>query len=68
MYKLKLALRYLIKRKISYFAVIAVALCVFIVFIVITVLTGITADFKGKVHRTASDCVVYTRSLVGFGY
>ncbi|MBN1796683.1 MAG: FtsX-like permease family protein [Sedimentisphaerales bacterium] len=68
MYKFKLALRYLIKRKISYFAVIAVALCVFIVFVVITVLTGITADFKGKIHDTTGDCVVYTKSLVGFGH
>jgi len=68
MYKLTLALRYLIKRKISYFAVAAVALCVFIVLVVITVLMGITADFKDKIHNTTGDCVLYTKSLVGFGY
>lgn len=68
MYKLTLAVRYLIRRRISYFAVAAVALCVFVVFVVITVLSGLSRDFKDKVHGSAGDCVVYTKSLVGFGY
>ena len=68
MYKLKLAIRYLVRRRISYFAVAAVALCVFVVLVVITVLTGLTANFKGKVHNSVGDCVVGSKSLVGFGY
>ncbi len=68
MYKFILAFRYLIKRKISYFAVAAVALCVFVVFVVITVMTGLTTGFKTKVYRSVGDCVVHTKSLVGFGY
>jgi len=68
MYKFTLAVRYLIRRRISYFAVAAVALCVFVVFVVITVLSGLSRDFKDKVHGSVGDCVVYTRSLVGFGY
>ena len=68
MYKATLALRYLIKRKISYFAVAAVALCVFVVFVVITVLSGLTEEFKNSTHLSVGDCVVSTKSLVGFGY
>lgn len=68
MYKFILAFRYLIKRKISYFAVAAVALCVFVVFVVITVLTGLSEGFKTKVYNSTGDCVVHTKSLVGFGY
>jgi len=67
-YKFTLAFRYLIRRRISYFAIAAVALCVFVVFVVITVLTGLSRDFKQKVHSSVGDCVVYTKSLVGFGY
>jgi len=55
-----------LKRRISYFAVLAVALCVFIVFVVMTVMTGLVSDFRQKNHRFAGDCVVSTESLVGF--
>ena len=68
MVKVILATRYLLKRRISYFAVLAVALCVFVVFVVITVLSGLTAEFKKNVHLSVGDCVVTTKSLVGFGY
>lgn len=68
MYKIILAIRYLVKRRISYFSVAAVALCVFVVLVVITVLSGLTAGFKSKVHRSVGDCVVGTKSLVGFVY
>jgi ABC-type lipoprotein release transport system permease subunit len=68
MYKFTLAIRYLIRRRISYFAVAAVALCVFVVFVVITVLSGLSRDFKYKVYSSVGDCVVHTKSLVGFGY
>ncbi len=68
MYKIILAIRYLIKRRITYFAVLAVALCVFIVVVVMTVLTGLVSDFKQKNHQFTGDCVVGTESLVGFAY
>jgi lipoprotein-releasing system permease protein len=68
MYKIILAIRYLLKRRIAYFAVFAVALCVFIVVVVMTVMTGLVSDFRQKNHRFAGDCVVGTESLVGFVY
>ena len=68
MYKLILAIRYLYRRRIAYFAVLAVALCVFIVVVVMTVMTGLVRDFKQKNHRFTGDCVVGTESLVGFAY
>ena len=68
MYKIILATRYLVKRHITYFAVLAVALCVFIVVVVMTVLTGLVRDFKQKNHQFTGDCVVGTESLVGFAY
>ncbi len=68
MYKVILATRYLLKRRITYFAVLAVALCVFIVVVVMTVMTGLVGDFKLKNHNFVGDCVVGTESLVGFGY
>ena len=68
MYKIILAIRYLIKRRTSYLAVLAVGLCVFVVVVVMTVMTGLVADFKQKNHSFAGDCVVGTESLVGFPY
>ncbi|MBN1505898.1 MAG: ABC transporter permease [Sedimentisphaerales bacterium] len=68
MYKLTLIIRYLLKRRITHFAVLAVALCVFIVVVVMTIMTGLVEDFKQKNHEFAGDCVVGTDSLVGFPY
>ena len=68
MYKLILAIRYLLKRRIAYFAVLAVALCVFIVIVVMTVMMGLVSGFKQKNHDLVGDCVVGTKSLVGFPY
>lgn len=68
MYKIILAIRYLIKRRITYFAVLAVAASVWIVIIAMTVMTGLVSDFKQKTHNYVGDCVVGTESLVGFAY
>ncbi|MEA3226896.1 MAG: hypothetical protein U9Q07_13175, partial [Planctomycetota bacterium] len=68
MYKITLAFRYLLRRRITYFAVLAVAMCVFIVLVVMTVMAGLVNDFKEKNHLFAGDCVVATESLVGFSY
>jgi len=68
MYKVILSFRYLLKRRISYLAFLAVALCVFIVVVVMTVITGLVRDFKVNNHKWVGDCVVGTESLVGFPY
>ncbi|GAG38291.1 unnamed protein product, partial [marine sediment metagenome] len=49
-------------------AFLAVALCVFIVVVVMTVMTGLVSDFKKKNHAFVGDCIVSTKSLVGFAY
>ena len=46
MIKLILAFRYFIKRPITWLAVIAVSLCVFIVLVVMTVMNGLVREFK----------------------
>ncbi|MBN1805039.1 MAG: FtsX-like permease family protein [Sedimentisphaerales bacterium] len=68
MHKIILAFRYFLKRRITRFAVLAVALCVLIVFVVMTIMTGLVNDFKRKNHDFVGDCVVGTESLVGFSY
>lgn len=68
MYKIILPTRYLLKRRITYFAVVSVCLCVFIVLVVMTVMAGLVDEFKRKNHQFAGDCVVGTKSLVGFAY
>lgn len=68
MFKFVLALRYLFKKRISYLALAAVALCVFIVVVVMTVMNGLVSDFKQKNHSYVGDCVVRSTSLVGFAY
>lgn len=68
MYKFILAIRYLFKRRISYFSVAATALCVFVVFVVITILSGLTSEIKRNTHLSVGDCVVSSQSLVGFAY
>ncbi len=68
MYKLILPFRYLFKKRISYLAFLAVALCVFIVIVVMTVITGLVRDFRDSNHKWVGDCVVGTESLVGFPY
>jgi lipoprotein-releasing system permease protein len=68
MYKLILPIRYLLKRRITYLAAAAVALCVFTVVVVMTVMNGLVGEFKGKNHDFVGDCIVGTDSLVGFAY
>jgi lipoprotein-releasing system permease protein len=68
MYKLILATRYLVKRRITYLAMGVVALSVFVVLVVMTVLQGLVEEFKERTHTFVGDCVVGTNSLVGFPY
>ncbi|MFI4912107.1 MAG: ABC transporter permease [Sedimentisphaeraceae bacterium JB056] len=64
----KLALRYFKKRIISWLAVVAVAVSVFITLVVMTVMNGLANEFKEKNHRLFGDCVISSDSLVGFAY
>ncbi len=68
MYKITLPLRYLVRRRITYLAVLAVALSVFIACVVLTVMHGLVEGFKVKNHRFVGDCVVGSSSVVGFAY
>ena len=68
MYRLTLIARYLLRRRITHFAMLAVALCVFTVVVVMTVMNGLVGDFKQRNHAFIGDCVVATDSLVGFPY
>jgi ABC-type lipoprotein release transport system permease subunit len=68
MYKLLLAYRYLLRRKVSYLAVLIIAVCAFTVMVVMTVMNGLVENFMAKNHDYSGDCVVSTDSLVGFGY
>ena len=68
MYKLLLAIRYLLRRRITLLAIMAVMLCVFMVVIVMTVMIGLVDDFTKKNHEFFSDCIISTESLVGFAH
>jgi lipoprotein-releasing system permease protein len=68
MYKFILATRYLIKRRITYLAMLSVCLCVFMVVVVMTVMAGLVNDFKTENHQWVGDCVISSDSLVGFPY
>ena len=68
MYKLLLAIRYLIRRRITLLAMLSVTLCVFMVVVVMTVMTGVLGEFEKNNHDFFSDCIVSTESLVGFPY
>ena len=49
MYKLYLCLQYLGKRALAYFAMLAVALCVFMMLVAVSVMNG----FVDKIERAA---------------
>ncbi len=68
MCKFLLAIRFLLRRRVSYFAVAATGLCVFVAFVVITGFSGVTARFKDYIHDCYGDCILSTKSLVGFGH
>lgn len=68
MYKVILPIRFLVKRPISYFSILGLALCVFVVLVVMTVLTGLNSDFKTATHKSTGDAVITSESLVGFPY
>jgi lipoprotein-releasing system permease protein len=68
MYKLFLCLRYLRKRRIAFFAVAAVCLCVAMVLIVRSVMGGFLQMVKDRSRGMLGDLVVENKSLQGFSH
>jgi lipoprotein-releasing system permease protein len=66
MYKLFLTLRYLRKRRIAYFAIGAVTLCVAMVLIVMSVMGGFLDQLKSKARGLLGDIILDNRSYGGF--
>jgi len=67
MYKLFLCLRYLRSRIIAYFAVIGVALCVFMMLVAVSVMTGFVEKMEQAAKGLFGDVVVES-GLSGIGY
>lgn len=68
MYKLFLCLRYLRRRRIAFFAVAAVCLCVAMVLIVVSVMGGFLQMVKDRSRGMLGDLVVENGSLQGFPF
>lgn len=68
MYKLFLCLRYLRRRRIAFFAVAAVCLCVAMVLIVVSVMDGFLQMVKDRSRGMLGDLVMESVSLTGFPY
>ncbi len=66
MYKLFLTLRYLRKRRIAYFAIAAVTLCVAMVLIVMSVMGGFLDMIKARARGLLGDVVIDNRRYQGF--
>jgi lipoprotein-releasing system permease protein len=66
LYKLFLTLRYLRKRRIAYFAIAAVTLCVAMVLIVMSVMGGWLDQVKKRARGLLGDVIVDNRAYQGF--
>ena len=63
-----LAIRYLVKRPVTWLAVLAVTVSVFIALVVMTVMHGLVGNYRDKTHAYVGDAVITSSSLVGFPY
>lgn len=68
MYKLFLCLRYLRKRRIAFFAVLAVGLCVAMVLVVMSVMGGFLNMVRDRSRGMLGDLVVESDTLQGFPF
>ena len=66
MYKLFLTLRYLRKRRIAYFAIAAVTLCVAMVLIVMSVMGGWLDMVKQRARGLLGDVIVDNKAFQGY--
>ena len=67
MYKLTLCLKYLVKRGLAYFAMLGVAVCVFLMLVCVSVLTGFVDKIEVAAKGLFGDVVVSSASLGGVG-
>jgi lipoprotein-releasing system permease protein len=67
MYKLYLCLQYLVKRVLAYFAMLGVALCVFVMLVCISILTGFVDKIELAAKGLFGDVVVSPTTLSGLG-
>ncbi|MFH0963320.1 MAG: ABC transporter permease [Planctomycetota bacterium] len=69
MYKTFICLRYLARKRITWFSVVSVTLGVMALIVVMSVMHGFTGLLKASMHGTLSDIVVQSPSARGFaGY
>src|SRR5512133_1519973 len=68
MYKLFLCLRYLFRRRLAYFAMLAVCLCTAMVLIVVSVMNGFLQMVRDRSRGMLGDLVMENQSLQGFPY
>ena len=66
MYKLFLTLRYLRKRRIAYFAIAAVTLCVMMVLVVMSIMGGWLDQVKVRARGLLGDVIIDNGSYAGF--
>ena len=68
MYKFFLTLRYLRKRRIAYFAIMAVALCVAMVLVVHSVMSGFLDTVRNSSRRLLGDVILEVGSMESFPF
>ena len=68
MYKLFLCLRYLRRRRIAFFAVAAVCLCVAMVLIVFSVMDGFLQMVRDRSRGMLGDLIMENGALQGFPF
>lgn len=68
MYKLFLSLRYLRRRRIAFFAIAAVTLCVAMVLIVVSVMGGFLDMVRERARGLLADIIIDNDSLQGFAW
>src|SRR5579859_6675162 len=66
MYKLHLILKYLLRRRIAWWSLLAVTLCTMMVLVVISVMGGWLTMFENSFHGLTGDIVIESNSLSGF--
>ncbi len=67
MYKLTLCLKYLVNRGLAYFAMLGVAVCVFLMLVCVSVLTGFVDKIEVAAKGLFGDVVISSASLGGVG-
>lgn len=68
MYKIKLILKYLLKRRIAWVSLAAVALCTALVLVVLSVMGGWLRMFRASFHGLSGDVIVSALHPTGFPY